>query len=124
MLLDDFTRREPGTVPLGEPFQIGHDALRSEVVGIPERPATERRKAESEDRADVTIARAPDDALAERPCCFIHHAEHEALQNLGRTRAAIRVDTEEVVRIFVHAPPLAALVEVETAACLAAEAPL
>src|SRR5258705_11451188 len=116
MLLENFTRREPGTVPLGEPFQIGHDALRSEVVGIPERPATERRKTEPEDRADVTIARAPDDALAERPCRFIDHAEHEALQNLGRPQSAIRVDAKEVVRTFVDAPLLAVLVDVETAA--------
>src|SRR5258705_12241697 len=102
MLLEDFTRREPGTVPLGEPFQIRHDALRSEVVGIPERPATERRKAEPEDRADVPIARTPDNSLTERPGGFIYDREHEALENLRGPRATVRMDTEQTVHGLVH----------------------
>src|SRR5437867_12877342 len=92
MLLQDFTRREPGAVALGEPFQIGDDALGSQIVRIAQRPAAERRKAESEDRADVPIARTPDNGLTEGPGGFIHDREHEPLENLRGTRATVRMD--------------------------------
>src|SRR5712664_4120974 len=121
MLPEHFTWREPSTVPLGEPFEIGHDALGSQVVRVAQRPAAERRKPEPEDGADVAVARTPDDSLAECPCRLIHHAEHEPLQNLRGARAAIGMDTEQAVHAFVDATLLAALVDVEAAARLAAQ---
>src|SRR5258706_2197402 len=88
MLREDFTRREPGAIPLREPFQIGDHALGSEIVRVPQRPAAEGGKAKSEDGADVTIARVPDDGLTECPCRLVHDREHEPLQNLGGARTA------------------------------------
>src|SRR2546428_6878325 len=115
MLPERFTWGEPSAVSVGEPFEIGHDALGSQVVRVPQRPAAERRKPEPEDGADVTVARTPDHPLAECPCRFIHHAEHEPLQNLRGTRAAIGMDPEQAVHPSVDPTLLAALVDVEAA---------
>src|SRR6185295_15372380 len=121
MLLENLTRCEPRTVPLGEPLEVGDDALCAEIVSVAQRPAAKRREPEAEDGADIAVARAPDHVLAERACGFIHNPQHQALHDLGGTGTAVGMDTEQGVDAFVDAPLLSALVDVEPAPGLATQ---
>src|SRR5882757_376338 len=97
MLPQDVAWGEPGAVAFGEPFQIGDNALGAQVVGVPQRAAAERWKSEAENGANVPVARVAHDAVSQRPCGFVDHAEHEPLQNLRGTRTAVGMDVEQAV---------------------------
>src|SRR5580765_1325902 len=97
MLLENLTRGEPRPIPLGEPLEVGDDALRAEIVGVAQRPAAERRESEAEDGADIAVARGPDDVLAERARGFIHNPQHQPLHDLRRPGTAVRMDAEQSV---------------------------
>src|SRR5690348_8216350 len=51
------------------------DLRGAERIDVAERPAAERRKAEPEDRADVAVARAPQNAFLEAEERFVHELQ-------------------------------------------------
>src|SRR5437879_9892567 len=103
LLLQRLTGGEARAVALGEPLQLGHESGRAQVVRVAERPATERREAEPEDRPDVAVAGRAHHAIADRSRGLVQHAVHEALQDLGEAGAAVRVDAEPLLPGRVHA---------------------
>jgi hypothetical protein len=61
-------------------------------VDVAERPAAEGREAEAEDRADVAVARAPEDALAEAVRGLVDHEQGAALGDLVGRQVLLRLD--------------------------------
>src|SRR5216117_1288537 len=114
--------READTVSLGEMLEIAQNAFGTEVICVPQRAATEGRKPKSEDRADVAVSRIADHALAQGPRRLIDHAEHEPLQDLRGTRAAVGMNAKQTVYTVIHAAFLAALIVIEASARFASEA--
>src|SRR5438093_863103 len=114
--------READTVSLGEMLEIAQNAFGTEVIRVPQRAAAEGREAESEDRADVAVSRIADHALAQGPRRLIDHAEHEPLQDLRGTRAAVGMNAKQTVYTVIHAAFLAALIVIEAWARFASEA--
>src|SRR5437867_13246332 len=97
LLLWDVARREARAQPLGETLQLPDETARAEVVGVTERAAAERRKAEAEHGGDVAVARARDDTLPHRAGRFVEHRQDEPLDGLRRSRAAVRLRADEPV---------------------------
>ncbi len=77
--------REARPVARLQPLQLRSSSSRGpERVGVAERPAAEGREAEAEDRADVAVARAAQDALAQAADRLVHHLQHHPLLDLRR----------------------------------------
>src|SRR5690606_29602006 len=71
--LDQRRRRpEASAVLRVEVGQPPDDLFRADVIDVAKRTAAEGREAEPEDRADVAVARAPEDALAEAMGGLVH----------------------------------------------------
>src|SRR5207237_5496084 len=121
MLLKDLAGSEASAIALGKALEIADDAFRAQIVRIPQWTAAKRRKAESEDRADVAVARIPHDAFAQRAGRFVDQSEHQTVEDLRRSRPTVRMDAEEAVDGLVDAPLLAASIDVKPASGLAAQ---
>src|SRR5207248_3219479 len=122
MLLKDLAGCEASAMALGKAFEIADHAFRTQVVRIPQWTAAKRRKAESKDRANVTVARIPHDAFAQRAGRFVDQTEHQALEYLRRSRPTVRMNAEEAIDALVDTPLLAASIDVKTAPGLATQA--
>src|SRR3989475_5018182 len=82
LLLQHLAGGEARAVALGEPLQLGHESGRAQVVRVAERPATERREAEPQDRPHVPVAGRAHPAIAARSRRLVQHALPEAPQDL------------------------------------------
>src|SRR2546422_1001133 len=107
--------------PLGEALEFPDETARAEVIGVAERAAAERRKAEAEHGGDVAVAGARDDALSHRARRFVEHRQDEALDGLRRSRAAVRLRADEPVHGGVDVALLPPRVRIKPLPRLAAE---
>src|ERR1019366_394110 len=71
-------------------------------IDIAERPTTESRETDPEDRAHVAVARVPHDAVAETPDRLVHHGERAPLRDLLARKLDVRLDAEECIDGRVH----------------------
>src|SRR5437660_11247620 len=119
LVAQGFAGGEAGAVALGEALELPDDPRGAEVVGVPQRAATERRKPEAEDGPDVAVAGRANDALRHRPGRFVQHHEDEPLDDLRRARAAVGMHADQLVHGRVHRGLLATGVLVESLSLLA-----
>src|SRR5688500_16021939 len=84
-----------GLEPAGKPgvqiFELAHQRRRANRLYVTERPAAERREADSEHRTHVAVALGADDSVLEAAHRFVEHREHAPLLDLGgRYHRALR----------------------------------
>src|SRR3990170_7175299 len=65
-------------------LQSLYDYADAERVHVAERSTPERRKADAEDGAYITVSRRSDDPFTETPRGFVQHRQHGSLLNLNR----------------------------------------
>src|SRR2546427_1935360 len=90
LLLQHLAGGEARAVALGEPLQLGHESGRAQVVRVAERPATERRGGETEDRPDVAVAGGAHHPLPRPPRRLRPPAGPQAPPGLRRAGGARR----------------------------------
>src|SRR5207249_739227 len=87
---EDLRRTEALAVMRGQPLQHLRREARAELVEIAERPAAERREAETEDRADVAVAGRAQYAFLQTPGRLVEEREDEPVLDVAHVERASR----------------------------------
>ena len=104
-----------------------HNVRGAERIDVAKGSAEERRKSQPENRRDVPVARAAQDAFLQAAGCFVDHLQHAALGDLIRGDLGGGKHPKHGVHVAVDdfaAVPRLVVVAIEAAATLAPETPV